>query len=149
MKIVTQWNQQMKFTATTPGLVQAHTEMDARSPMGSDSAHTPKELVLAGICGCTGMDVVALLKKFKQSFDRFTIEAESELTQGHPSVFKEVKLAFKFWGVLDSEKVIEAITLSQTKYCGVSAMLAKAAPITYDVFLNDQKINSGRAEFPS
>ena len=147
MKVTCQWNEKMKFSATTPGLPGYKTEMDAKSPLGSDTAHTPKELVLAGICGCTAMDVVALLKKFKQPLEKLSVEAETELTEGYPAVFKEVQLVFKFSGPMDSQKVLESVMLSQTKYCGVSAMIAKAAPILYTVYLNDSKIGDGRAKF--
>lgn len=149
MKVTCNWSEKMKFSATTPGLPAFKTEMDAKSPIGSDSAHSPKELVLAGVCGCTAMDVVALLRKYKQPLERFSVEAESDLTEGYPAIFKEVKLTFKLWGSLDSQKIIEAVHLSQTKYCGVSAMIAKACPITYEIFLNDSKIGEGQAAFPS
>jgi putative redox protein len=122
--------------------------MDAKGPMGSDSAMTPKELLLLAVSGCTGMDVVALLKKFKQPFEAFSVEAEGELTEGmHPSVFKEINLIFKITGNVESNKAIEAVQLSQTKYCGVSAMVSTSVPIHYTIFINEKKVGSGKAKF--
>ncbi len=145
MKIQCVWNEKMKFTSETDG---HRVEMDSKPPFGTDTAMTPKQLVLAGLCGCTAMDVVSLMKKHKQPLESFEVEAEaSQTTGGHPAVFKEVHLVFKLKGVLDVEKVLEAVMLSQTQYCGVSAMISKAAPIDYVVELNGKSIGAGRAEF--
>lgn len=122
--------------------------MDTTSPIGTDVAPTPKQLLVAGLCGCTGMDVVALLKKYKQPLEAFQIEAEATPTEGgHPVVYKDIKLLFKLSGPLDAAKALEAVALSQSKYCGVSAMVSKAVPITYVVELNGQRIGDGKADF--
>ncbi len=135
----------MRFTTEA----EAHSfSMDAKPPIGGDTAPTPKQLLLAAICGCTGMDVVALLKKHKQILQKFDIDAEAKLTEGgHPVTFQEVHLTFNLQGPLDREKVLEAIMLSQTKFCSVSAMLSKAFPIYYTVQLNAEIIGSGTANF--
>ena len=121
--------------------------MDAKKPFGDDSAPTPKQLVLSAICGCSGMDVVSLLKKYKQVVKTFEMEAQASHTEVHPIVFKEVKLKYILHGELDANKVIEAVQLSQTKYCSVSAMITKAAPIFYEIYLNDEKLSEGKSEF--
>jgi putative redox protein len=145
MKLQCVWNDKMRFTAEAVNHVVA---MDTLPPMGGDSAMTPKQLVVAAICGCTAMDVVALLKKYKQPLESFSIESETSLTEGsYPTVFKEVRLVFKIKGAVDAGKVMEAVTLSQTKYCSVSAMLSKAVPISYAVELNGVNIGSGQADF--
>jgi len=92
--------------------------------------------------------VVALLRKYKQPLESFQVDADVSLTEGkEPTVFKEVRLTFKLKGQLDPEKVLQAITLSQTKYCSVSAMISKSAVISYTVELNGQSIGSGHADF--
>jgi putative redox protein len=145
MKLVCNWNEKMKFTAEAD---QHKVEMDTKPPIGTDTALTPKQLLLAGICGCTGMDVVALLKKYKQPLEKLHIEAETTLTEGiYPAVFKEVRLIFKVSGEVDPAKVVEAVTLSQTKYCGVSAMVSKSVPISYSIELNGKVIGTGTANF--
>ena len=147
MKLQCQWNEKMHFTAKSD---QHKVEMDTKPPLGSDTAMTPKQLLLAGISGCTAMDVVALMKKYKQPLESFQVEADATLSEGkHPAIFKEVKLVFKLNGQLDAEKVLESVRLSQTQYCGVSAMVAKAVPISYTVELNGKNIGTGVAEFKS
>ena len=145
MKLISVWNEKMRFLAT----VENHTvPMDTTPPIGQDTAATPKQLVIAAICGCTGMDVVALLKKYNQPLTKFEVEAEAILTEGtHPVVFKQADLIFKLEGPLEKEKVLQAIALSQSKYCSVSAMMSKAFPIHYTVQLNSEIIGEGSASF--
>lgn len=115
---------------------------------GRDRGPNPKEYVLAGLCGCTGMDVVSLMKKYKVNYSEFTVTAESELTKDHPIVFSEIKLHFKVKAENpDNELIKKAVELSMTKYCGVSAMLSKAVNINYVLLVNDQEITSGKAAF--
>ena len=122
--------------------------LDAKPPIGSGSALTPKELLAIAVSGCTAMDVVALLKKYKQPLESLQVEAEvMSKESSHPVLFSDVSLTFSLTGSLDSEKVIEAIHLSQTKYCSVSAMLSKAVPIHYRVVLNSKEIGKGEASF--
>ncbi len=145
MNLKLKWKEKMSFTAEADN---HSVPMDTKSPIGDDTAITPKQLVVAAICGCTGMDVVALLKKYKQPLVAFEIDAEAMLTEGvHPIVFKEVRLTFKLEGQLDKDQVLEAVRLSQTKYCSVSAMLSKACPINYTVQLNTETIGAGNADF--
>ncbi len=145
MKVRAKWNEKMQFTAEAD---QHSTTMDTKPPIGGDTALSPKQLLIAAICGCTGMDVVALLKKYKQPLDSFEIEADVKLSEsGHPVVFTQVHLDFRIKGALESAKVLEAIQLSQTKYCSVSAMVSKAVPIAYTVTLNSEIIGSGKANF--
>ena len=105
-------------------------------------------MLVAAIFGCTGMDVAALFKKYKQPLSKLEIETEADLIEGsHPAVFKEVRLLFKVEGILEKEKVLEAIILSKTKYCSVSTMLSKAFPINHTVQLNAETIGAGSAHF--
>jgi putative redox protein len=146
MKLKSRWIEKMQFSAETDG---HSVPMDAKPPIGNGAAPTPKELVLAGLCGCTGMDVVALLKKYKQPLEVLDVEAEAVSSEGsHPVVFREVKLLFDIRGAVDREKLLEAVRLSQTKYCSVSGMLSKVVPISYEVRLNSESIGFGKADFP-
>ena len=144
MKLQCKWNENMSFIAQADDHM---VNMDASPPLGKNWAPTPKQLLLAGICGCTGMDVVALLKKYKQPLETFQVEAVAEARSGYPAIFKEVKLVFKFTGASDSARVLEAVMLSQTKYCSVSAMVAASVPISYTVELNKNEIGAGKADF--
>lgn len=146
MKILTRWTEKMKLTASADG---HEVPMDTKSPIGTDTAMTPKQLLVAGLAGCTAMDVVALLKKYRQPLEHFEIETEVEKSSsGHPEVFVSALLTFRFRGELDAAKVTEAVTLSQTKYCGVSAMLSKAFPIRYQIEINGVKTGGISLAFP-
>ena len=139
------WNEKMKFTAKSE-LNEINT--DAKFPIGSNSAMTPKELLLSGVAGCTAMDVIALLKKYQQTVDEFHIQADADVDESkHPSVFNKISLTFKLNGAITPENAIEAVHLSQTKYCGVSAMISKVVPIYYTIILNGAEISSGQASF--
>jgi putative redox protein len=145
MKLKCKWMNSMKFMAEADGHQVA---MDAKSPIGEDSAMTPKHLLLAGISGCTAMDVAALLKKYKQSFESLEVDADADLSTGvFPAVFTEVRLIFKVNVNVEAARFLEAVKLSQTKYCGVTAMVSKSVPITYSVELNGEGIGSGVADF--
>ena len=147
MKANVIWKDGMEFD----GLVDSHTiSMDAKSPIGKNKAATPKELVALGLGGCTAMDVIALLKKYKQPLKKLNVAIEIQSSSGtHPVVFEKSALAFHVEGDIEVERLIEAVHLSQTKYCGVSAMLSKALPIEYEVFLNGVKVGTGKANFQS
>ncbi len=115
---------------------------------GKDRGPNPKEYVLAGLCGCSGMDVVSLLKKYKVSYEAFDVSAEGDLTSMHPIVFSEIHLYFKISGPsIDNALFQKAVDLSMTKYCGVSAMLSKAVKIHYHVIGNGVAIQTGIAKF--
>lgn len=145
MKLQCQWNEKMKFVAKSDG---HQVEMDAKAPVGSDTALTPKQLLVAAVCGCTAMDVVALMKKHRQPLEILQVEADVSMTKGeHPIIFEEIHLVFKFTGSLEPERVKESVELSQTKYCGVSAMISKSVPISYAIELNGENIGTGRANF--
>jgi putative redox protein len=104
---------------------------------GKNYGPKPKPLLLSALAGCTGMDVASILGKMKMPYNSFNIEVEGESTDEHPSIYKAIHLKYIFTGnELDKDKIEKAVDLSQTKYCGVSAMLKKAAEITYEIVLN-------------
>lgn len=145
MHLSCHWQDGMKFV----GIADGHeTSMDANKPFGGGSAATPKDLLVLSVCGCTGMDVVGLLKKHKQPFEEFGIEADVTKSEGvHPAVFTRMNLTFRLRGAIDPSILIEAVQLSQTKYCGVSAMLSLAVPIEYRIELNGEEVGKGKAKF--
>jgi putative redox protein len=134
MKSVVTWNSGMAFTAHQGGHDIA---LDApHASGGQDSGASPKGLLLSGLGGCTGIDVVSILEKMRVRLDGFEVEASAELTEEHPKVFQNIHLRYTFRGKeLDREKLEKAVILSMDRYCGVSAMLAKAAPITWEIVI--------------
>lgn len=96
------------------------------------NGHGPKALLLSGLAGCSGIDVVDILTKMRVEFSDFTIEVETEQTDEHPKVFKDIVIYYKIrTDAANEDKVRKAIDLSLEKYCGVSAMLKKNSAISY------------------
>lgn len=132
MKAKLNWIQNMEMESEVRGI---KVKMDAKPEAGGENkGQAPKELVLSGLCGCTGMDVIAILKKMRSLPESFSVEAEAEQTDTHPKVFKKIHLRYIAKGV-DKEKLEKAVKLSQEQYCGVSEMLRKTAEITYEIIL--------------
>jgi len=122
--------------------------MDAKPPVGQGKGQTPKQLLLAALCGCTAMDVASLLRKHRQAIKRFEITAEATSREGvHPAVFTAIDIAFRIEGTVEPSLALEAARLSQTLYCGISAMLSRAVPIRYEVFINGASVGGGEAQF--
>ena len=115
-----------------------HFVVDAESAVGGkDLGPRPKDLLLSGLAGCTGMDVVALLRNRKMTFESFSVRVDADATQEHPKVYSAIRVEYAFTGdALDPEKIRRAVDLSRERFCGVSAMLAKVAPITHRIVLN-------------
>jgi putative redox protein len=106
---------------------------------GDDGGPRPKALLLSGLIGCTGMDVVSILRKMKVEGYGLRIEAEAGLTEEHPRVFSDIRVKYVFTGKnLPRDKVYHAVELSQDRYCGVSAMLAKTAGIEWEIEYRDE-----------
>jgi len=96
----------------------------------SEKGFSPKKLLLVGLAGCTGIDIVSLLEKMRVSFSEFNISVEANLTEEHPKVYKEIIIHYSIKSEnTNKDKIQKAIDLSMEKYCGVSAMLAKTAEI--------------------
>jgi len=99
---------------------------------GYEAGTHPFELVFIGLGGCTGMDVVTLLTKKKVKYDRFEIKINVERAGEHPKVATKIGLEYLFYGKgINPKDVEDSIRLSQDKYCSVSAMLKKVAPINW------------------
>lgn len=97
---------------------------------GKDKGPRPKGLVLTSLCGCTAMDVISILRKMKSDPEEFWVEAETDLTDEHPKVFKKITLTYYFkGGGVTQENAEKAVNLSIERYCGVNAMLQKAVDI--------------------
>lgn len=98
---------------------------------GEDKGMRPMELVLAAVGGCSGIDVVTMLKKMKQEVDDIQLVIEGERDEEKvPAVFKKINLHFLVKGNVNPEKVQRAIQLSVEKYCSVSKMLQSTVEIT-------------------
>lgn len=98
----------------------------------------PKALLLSGLAGCSGIDVVDILQKMRVEFSALEIEVEADQTEEQPKVYKDIRIHYKLQtATANEDKVRKAIELSLEKYCGVAAMLQKTAVINYQLsFIN-------------
>ncbi len=129
MKTTTTWKKKHEFESL-------HEQSTIKLDGNKENGFSPKALLLSGLAGCSGIDVVDILGKMKVSFSDFIIEVEAEQTADHPKVFKEILITYKMNTARENEdKVKKAIDLSLDKYCGVSAMLRKNSPIGYTLVI--------------
>ncbi|NSW45156.1 MAG: OsmC family protein [Bacteroidales bacterium] len=130
--VKTSWLGKMAFEAKVNDLPVT---MDSAPDFGGENkGPRPKELLLASVSGCTGMDVVAILKKMQVELESFNMEVEADMTEEHPKHYTKMHLIYEFKGKnLDRSKLEKAVTLSQDKYCGVSYMFKKFLEFTYEI----------------
>jgi putative redox protein len=128
MKTTTVWKGGAAYESTQPN--------GAQIAINATAGFSPKALLLSGLAGCSGVDIVDILEKMRVPFASLEIEAEAEQTETHPRVFETIHVTYKVGtGPENREKVIKAIDLSLEKYCGVAAMLRKNSEIRYTLQL--------------
>ena len=97
---------------------------------GEDSAFKPVDLLLAALGGCSGIDVMAILRKQRQDVRALSIEIEGVQADEHPNYFKEIHVEYIVEGKGIKKEFLErAIELSHTKYCSVGQTLEPKAKI--------------------
>ena len=127
------WTGDMAFEAEVSG---HKITMDADASVGGrDLGPRPKPMLLSALAGCTGMDVISILKKMRINPGYFDLDVDATLSEEHPKTYSSIHLVYKFRESdnLPREKVETAVGLSQEKYCGVSAMLRAAGDLTYEI----------------
>ena len=126
------WNDNMSFEVS---IHEYKFHIDADKEVGGKGmGPKPKPLLLAALGGCTGMDVISILKKMRVEPEYFNIKVQSEITEEHPKQFSQIHMIYEFKGKdLPVDKLEKAIELSQERYCGVSATLRKAIPLTHEI----------------
>jgi putative redox protein len=102
-----------------------------------ETANSPMELVLIGLCGCTGYDVASILKKKREPFTSIEVRAQAERATEPPTVYTAIKLIYTVGGKVSRKAVEDAVRLSKEKYCSVSAMLEKTAKITSEIEIRE------------
>ena len=105
---------------------------------GNDQGPRPKPLLLLSLIGCTGMDVVSLLKKMRVDYDDLKITAHGELAEEHPKYYTKITVEYHIWGKnIDHPKMEKAVNLSVERYCGVNFMLAKSSEVSSEIFYHE------------
>ncbi len=102
------------------------------------AAASPLEAVLIGLCGCTATDVVSILRKKREPVTTLEVRAHAERANTHPMIFTAIKLTYRVGGKVSRKAVEDAVHLSKTKYCSVSAMLGKSAAMESVIELLDE-----------
>lgn len=144
MDVLLNWKSKMAFEgAGDSGFTQ---KIDAEESVGGEnSAARPMELIALGLAGCTGMDVISILQKKKQSVKDFQVKVHADRAEEHPKVFTYATIEYLVTGKnIDAAAVLRAIELSAEKYCPAQAMLSKAFPIKliYKIFDEDENLTS-------
>ena len=101
------------------------------------TASSPMELVLIGLCGCTGYDVASILRKKREPFTKLEVRAEAERAAEPPTVYTAIKLVYRVEGKVSRKALEDAVRLSEEKYCSVSAMLRKTAKMTTEIEIHE------------
>ena len=135
--VTTEWKGNMVFESDNPS--HQKLEIDAAEEFGgTNSGLRPKALMLSSLAGCSGLDVVSLLKKMKVNLDDFKIVTTGELTDEHPKYYHTVKVDYHFYGKgLNEKKIEKAVNLSIERYCGVFEMFKHFAKMSTEIHLHN------------
>ncbi len=99
---------------------------------GANTGLRPTELLLIGVGGCSGMDIVSVLKKKKQHLTGLEVNVGGKKAETYPQKFTDINIEFVVRGRnLSEEAVKKAVDLSMEKYCSVKATLEGSAKITF------------------
>jgi putative redox protein len=126
------WTDKVAFETEINGhklIVDANVESG-----GSDLGPPPKRLMLTALAGCTGIDVIMILKKMKVVPEAFNVIIEADVTDEHPKHYNKMKVIYQFKGKdLPLDKLEKAVKLSETTYCGVTAVYRKAMEMQSEI----------------
>lgn len=130
--IKTEWKGDMAFETELNGhklIVDAADEVG-----GHDLGPRPKILLLNALSGCTGMDVVSILKKMRVELKNLNIYVDADVAEEHPKYYTNIHVTYEFTGKnLPVEKLEKAVRMSEETYCGVGALFRKAIEVTSEI----------------
>lgn len=136
MRALVQWKENLTFVGLPPSGFPI--QMDADSSIGgNDQGVRPMELIVLALAGCTGMDVLSILRKKRQRVTQFEVMVDAPRSPEYPQVFTHALITYVISGVgIEEAAVLRSIELSVTKYCPVQFMLAKAFPMElhYEIY---------------
>ena len=114
-------------------------KMDTSNESGGvDFGIRPMQVLLMGMGGCSGIDIVMILQKQRQTIENFSMKIEGEREAGkEPYLWENVKLVFELTGTIDLDKAQRACDLSMNKYCSVAETLRRGGThLTWEVRVN-------------
>jgi putative redox protein len=139
MESIARWVDGLKFDGT---FSTGHGMVMDSAPEHGGNGHGPRpaELLLMGLAGCTGMDVIAILQKKRQKVSSFEVHVSGERRDEHPRIFTKVQVLYDVAGQgVDLDAVRQAVHLSEEKYCSVSAVLRQSVAIQSRIRVREVK----------
>lgn len=110
---------------------------------GLEGGLSPMQLLLAGIGGCSAIDIIGILEKQRQDLEDLKVEVDGDRQKKDTyTEFTTIHLNFIFTGDLEEQKVERAINLSLDKYCSVSKTLEKTSDITHSYEIKSETHHS-------
>ena len=136
-KVTTTWKNKMLLESDNP--LGKNLLMESGPDFGgSNQGLSPKALMLSSLGGCTGLDVLSLLKKIRVELEDFKVTVNGELTEEHPKYYDKVSIDYYFTGTdLNEEKIKKVVSLSEERYCGVIKMFRAFAEVTIAIHFNE------------
>jgi len=132
----------IKATWQNDSIFLAEDERGGKALLGGEGIY-PMQMLLVSLAGCTGVDVVNILKKKRAKLHDLRVEVSGERADTHPKVYTDIHVSYLLWGEgLKKKDVEQAIELSEEKYCSVSAMLRSTAKIHSDYQIYETEENN-------
>ena len=130
--ITSEWKGNLTFEST---IDEHKITNDAPLAAGGDNlGPSPKKMLLVALAGCTGMDVVSILKKMRVNIAKCNISVEADMRDEHPKYYERMHVVYEFTGKdLPMEKLEKAVKMSEETYCGVEALFRKAIEVTSEI----------------
>src|ERR1043165_712162 len=140
MNATVQWKENMTFVGVPDSGIPV--QMDADSLFGgTNSGIRPMEMIVLGLAGCTGMDVISILRKKHQQVTHLEVQVNAPRSAEYPKVFTSALITYIVTGKnIEEAAVLRSIELSATKYCPVHSMLAQVFPIEmhYEIYEEEE-----------
>jgi putative redox protein len=112
-------------------------ELDANPAIGGEGkGFRPMEMLLVGLGGCSGIDMVNILTKQKEDLTDIKINIKASRVNVEPAIFEEINIQFNLTGNLSVQKVERALQMTFDKYCSVSNILGRSAAINFSYSIN-------------
>jgi len=130
MQVNVKWVDALQFVGNDN---RGHSVVMDHMPEAGEIAHgpTPMELLLAGLGGCTGMDIVSIMKKQREDIRGLEVVVSGERRKEFPMIFTKIHVEYVVKGCkIDPKRLEKAIQLSEEKYCSTVAMLRASADVT-------------------
>lgn len=134
-------NDKFNFEATNPA--GQSVELDAKPEIGGTGrGFRPMEMLLVGLGGCSGIDMVNVLTKQKEPLEDIRIKIlATRKTEEMPPIFDVITIHFDLYGDLNEKKVERALALTFEKYCSVSNILGRSATINFSHTLHQSALS--------